>query len=175
MRLRLNSNLHRESKTLLHLLLMAPGRGGSCSTGSPPPPSQPPPPSPPHTRSAVPSALLLVAAFVDRPITTKFVVQVQYILDHIAKWKSSCFAKNIKDIQQNWGFTKRVCSTHSLWCLSLSGGLLWHQQLSLLLSLWQIVWRLCKKKKLIQDTFWLLVFTSVQSSTQNIIGISVLL
>merc|ERR1711992_519323 len=31
--------------------------------------SAPPPPSPPHTRSAVPSALLLVPTFVDRPIT----------------------------------------------------------------------------------------------------------
>merc|ERR1711918_37570 len=69
MQLRLNSNLHRESKMLLQLL--EGGRAGSCSTGSPPPPSQPPPPTPPHTLSVVSSALLLMLTFVDRPVTTK--------------------------------------------------------------------------------------------------------
>merc|ERR1711971_324147 len=43
--------------------------------------SAPAPPSPPHTRSAVPSALLLVPTFVDRPITAQFVSNVQYILE----------------------------------------------------------------------------------------------
>merc|ERR1712203_1074070 len=34
---------------------------------------------------SVPSALLLVPTFVDRPITTKSVYHVQYIWDHIAR------------------------------------------------------------------------------------------
>ena len=76
MQLRLNSNLHRESKTLLQLLLREGGRAGSCSTGSPPPPSQPPPPTPPHTLSVVSSALLLMLTFVDRPVTTKCIFHV---------------------------------------------------------------------------------------------------
>merc|ERR1712203_436394 len=79
MQLRLNSNLHRESKTLLQLLLREGGMAGSCSTGSPQPPSQPPPPTPPPTLLAVSFALLLVKTFVDRPITTKCVFHVQYI------------------------------------------------------------------------------------------------
>ena len=74
MQLRLNSNLHRESKMLLQLL--EGGRAGSCSTGSPPPPSQPPPPTPPHTLSVVSSALLLMLTFVDRPVTTKCIFHV---------------------------------------------------------------------------------------------------
>merc|ERR1712018_848033 len=64
--LRLNSNLHRENKKLLHLPSMVQGMGGSCSTGSPPPPSPHPPPSPPPAPSAVPSALLPDPTFVDR-------------------------------------------------------------------------------------------------------------
>merc|ERR1712024_18267 len=63
MLLRLNSNLHRESKLLLHLLLMAQGRGGSCCTGSPP-----------HPRSVVPSAPFQEPIFVDRK-TTKLEIE----------------------------------------------------------------------------------------------------
>ena len=53
-------------RTMLHLLWTTPGRGGSCSTGSPPPPSPRPPPSPPHSLSALPYALTLGLVFVVR-------------------------------------------------------------------------------------------------------------
>ena len=88
MQLRLNSNLHRESKMLLQLL--EGGRAGSCSTGSPPPPSQPPPPTPPHTLSVVSSALLLMLTFVDRPVTTKCIFHVH------GKMKMFLFCKEYK-------------------------------------------------------------------------------